>query len=251
MERRKFMIFGSALVASGAYATSTKGQCCTIVNNWYLPTFLEDSKNNITIKVRDTDSALGRYNAKGNYKEIKLEDVVKFHGHMCDGVVFAFLQISVALNKLFPDGIVDRTDLVGVAKNSPCLVDALAYLTGAKINFQTLRIDGSVGGGHIVQKVSTKEAYHVAIAHKYHPTALKKAEKIIKNKIKNKEKVLPQEIDKAEKLADDFIKILLNTSLDKLVDIEKLSNYTFLANSDVKSFGRRGDTLNKNVPRHN
>jgi len=59
--------------------------------------------------VRDTDNALGCYNLET--KEIGLKDIARIHGYMCDGLVIAFVEIRAVLNKVFPDGVVDRTDL--------------------------------------------------------------------------------------------------------------------------------------------
>ena len=80
---------------------------------------------------------------------------------MCDGLVIAFVEIKAVLSKVFPDGVVDRTDLQVVSKNGPCWADAAAFLTGARINFKTLRIDASIAGGFIIKRISTGEAYHV------------------------------------------------------------------------------------------
>jgi len=187
------------------------------------------------------------YNKEGNIKIIAIEDVVKYHGHLCDGVVFSFLQLSVGLQKLFPEGVVDRTDIVGVCKNSPCLVDTLSYLTGAKINFQTLRIDSSVGPTHIIQRISTKETYKVSLADGMFSEELKKAENVIKYRLKKGLNGLPKQIDTAEKLAEEFIYKMLHMPLNKLVKVEKLSNYEFLPNENTDAFGARGDVQNKNV----
>jgi len=72
------------------------------------------------------------------------------HGHLCDGLVIAFVQLGQAFAHLFQDGVVDRTDLRVVSKNGPCWVDVAAMMTGARINFQTLRIEAAVGNGFIV-----------------------------------------------------------------------------------------------------
>ncbi|MCK4441523.1 MAG: formylmethanofuran dehydrogenase subunit E family protein [Sulfurovaceae bacterium] len=92
--------------------------------------------SNHSILVRDTDSAIGRYNIKP--KSLTLDTLVKSHGHLCDGIAIAFVELSAVLDKIFPDGVVDRTDLYVVSKNSPCLVDGGALMTGARINFKTL-----------------------------------------------------------------------------------------------------------------
>ena len=247
MNRRKFLVFGGASLATATYASQIKESANCIVKKWYIPEYLHDAVNNLTILVRDTDSALGRYNKKDNIKNITIEDVVKYHGHLCDGVVFSFLQLSVGLQKLFPNGIVDRTDIVGVCKNSPCLVDTLSYLTGAKINFKTLRIDATTGPSHIIQRISTKETYKVSLADGMFSHELHEAEHVIKLRLKKGLKVLPSQIDTAEKLADKFIYKMMYTPLDQLVRVEKLSNYYFVPNQDTSAFGARGDVKNKMV----
>jgi len=254
MNRRKFLSIGTIAAATGLYAAqkplvAPSLFCQSSVHSWYLPEYLKDAPNNIIIQVRDTDSALGRYNVQQHSKKITLDDIVKFHGHLCDGLVFSYLQIAVALQKLFPDGIVDRTDLVGACKNSPCMVDTLSYLTGAKINFKTLRIDSSLGASHILQRISTKETYKVQLSPGVFPDQLAKLEGEIRGMVSKNESVPPKHIDDVEKLADAFIRKLLHTPLDKLVTVEKLDGYVFAANENVEMFGKRGDIVNKNVNR--
>lgn len=252
MNRRKFLSMSLMGGAVGLYAAEQKNltapaTCDASIMHWYIPTYLNDAPNNFTLKVRDTDSALGRYNK--STKNISLPDIVKFHGHMCDGVTFSFLQLYAGLQKIFKDGIVDRTDLAGACKNSPCMVDTLSYMSGAKINFKTLRIDPTLGSSHIIHRISTNETYQVKLYERFEPTALKKVEKKIKANLANNEPVSPADIDEAEKLADEFIYKLLHTDLEKLVEIKKLKNYTFKPNSDVSAFGNRSDIVNKNVSR--
>lgn len=250
MNRRTFLsaslVGGTAtLYAAGQGNISIPCACDTSIANWYVPSYINDTPNNFLLKVRDTDSALGRYNK--STKEISLTDVVKFHGHTCDGVVFSFLQIYAGLQKIFKDGVVDRTDLAGACKNSPCMVDSLAYMTGAKINFKTLRIDSSLGASHIIHRISTNETYQVKLFDTFEPTELKKVEKRIKTDLANNKPVSPTDIDQAEKLADEFIYKLLHTDIEKLVEIKELKNYIFKPNSDVSAFTNRSDIVNKNV----
>lgn len=248
MKRRQFLIFSAASFATSALAAPVaRGKFCA--STWYLPTSFADMPNNIILKVRDTDSALGRYNDSDCTKSISIEDVVKLHGHLCDGLVFSYLQITTALQKLFPDGVIDRTDLRGACKNSPCMVDTLAYLTGARINFKTLRIDSTLGASHIIQKISTGEAYRVQLADGIFPKNLAKLEGQIRSKVSKKEKVLPSEIDEVENMANNFINTMLNTPLEKLIKVEKLENYQFEPVKNLDVFGNRGDIVNKHVPK--
>ncbi|OIP56109.1 MAG: hypothetical protein AUK54_02710 [Helicobacteraceae bacterium CG2_30_36_10] len=248
MKRRNFLLLGAVSFAASAFAsTANKANVCD--STWYLHPDLVKAPNNIILKVRDTDSALGRYNDSSCVKDISMQDVVKLHGHLCDGLVFSFLQITAVLQKLFPDGVIDRTDLRGACKNSPCMVDALAYLTGARINFKTLRIDPTLRASHIIQKISTNETYEVRIMPGLFPENLKIQEKQIRSKISKKETVTPEEIDRVEKLADDFIAMMLHTPLEKLVSLTKLDHYIFEPVSSVDVFGNRGDVVNKHVPK--
>lgn len=127
--------------------------------DWFYPEWVAHSKNNRPINVRDTDSALGRYSLQT--KQIGLKDLARIHGHLCDGLVIAFVEIKTVLEKMFPNGVVDRTDLRAVSKNGPCIVDAVSFMTGARVNFQTLRVDQSIGEGFIIQRISTGETYRV------------------------------------------------------------------------------------------
>jgi hypothetical protein len=87
-------------------------------SDWFYPRWAAEAKNNKPIIVRDTDSALGRYSLMT--KEVGLKDLARIHGHLCDGLVIAFLEIKAVLEKFFPEGVVDRTDLRAVSKNGPC-----------------------------------------------------------------------------------------------------------------------------------
>ena len=94
------------------------------------------------------------------------------------------------------------------------------------------------------------DAYDWMIGVRQTPSeALRKAEESIRAKVAKNETVTPAEIDHVEKLADDFITLMLSTPLEELVQIEKLNNYIFEPNSSVDAFGKRGDIVNKNVTR--
>jgi formylmethanofuran dehydrogenase subunit E len=156
-----------------------------VLPDWYYPEWVVKAKYNTSIKVLDTESALGRYSLKT--KEITLKDLVKFHGHLCNGLVIAYIEIKEVLKLLFPDRIVDKTDLRAVSKNGPCLVYAVMYMTGARINFKTLRIDYSTGDGFIIQRISTREAYSVHLKPGIFPKEMSELEAKIK-KLKFEEK---------------------------------------------------------------
>ncbi|HQJ95132.1 MAG TPA: formylmethanofuran dehydrogenase subunit E family protein [Syntrophorhabdaceae bacterium] len=231
-----FLLYSSLLLAHDSKAENSP--------DWYFPDWAASAKYNTPIKVLDTDSALGRYSLKT--KEIGLKDIVKYHGHMCDGLVIAYVEINGVLKKLFPNGIVDRTDLRAVSKNGPCWVDTITYMTGARINFQTLRIDNSIGDGFIIQRISTGEAYSVHLKPGIFPKDQAELEAKIRKLRAEGKPVTTEDINTVEKMADALSLKLLTTPPEELLDIKPLKNYRFVF---TDMFGNRGDIINKNMPR--
>ncbi len=206
---------------------------------------VKSAPNAKPVTVRDTDSALGRYNLYP--KQLDIKTLARAHGHLCDGLVLAYVELSHVLPKLFDDGVIDRTDIRVVAKNSPCLVDTSALMSGARINHKTLSLDNSLGGAFIVQRISTGKTYKVSLSHKAFLKALKDKEEEIKAKQKAHQKVSPKDIYEVEKLAFEAMKHMLNTDPKKLLMIEELKGYQYRFNID--DIGSRSDVINKNVER--
>ena len=213
-------------------------------SDWFYPAWAADAKYNQPIAVLDTDSALGRYSLYT--KEIGLKDLARIHGHLCDGLVISYVEIKAVLNKLFPDGKVDRTDLRAVSKNGPCWVDAVSFITGARINFQTLRVDGLIGDGFIIQKISTGEAYSVHLKPGIFPAEQAKREGDIRKARSLGKSVSAKDIDAVERMADDLSRRLLNTPPEELLVIKAMPGYRFVFSA---MFGGRGDIVNKAMPR--
>ena len=127
---------------------------------WYSPEWLASSPYAPIFTVRDTVNKYGRYATLT--KTITIKDIIKFHGHFCGGLVESASALKVAFDKMFPDKVVDRTDLRIVSNNSACGGDVASYLTGARLRFDTHHVDNSLTESEfIVQKVSTGEAVHV------------------------------------------------------------------------------------------
>lgn len=212
--------------------------------DWFYPEWAARAPNATPIRVRDTESALGRYALKT--KQLGLKDLARFHGHLCDGLVIAFVQIKAALEKLFPDGVVDRTDLRAVAKNGPCWVDAVMAMTGARINFQTLRIDNSVGDGFILQRISTGETWEVRLKPGVFPEAQAALENHIRTLRAAGKPVSAREIDEVERMADETSRKILTLPPSQLLDLKPRPGYVFRA---MDLIGERGDVINKTMPR--
>lgn len=95
------------------------------------------------IRVVDTDFSKGRL---GLEHEVRLQDVEKFHGHLCDGLVVGFLALEEGLKVLYPEGVVDRTNTRIVSKSAPCLSDVAMYLTGGRYQYNTFFVDNQIKG---------------------------------------------------------------------------------------------------------
>lgn len=206
----------------------------------YFPLWAKFSRNSMSIKVLDTNSSLGRYSTYT--KEIGLDDLALIHGHLCDGLVISFVELKEVLKRLFPSGVVDRTDIRVISKNGPCWVDASSMMTGARINFGTLSIDKSVGNGFIIQKISTGETYQVKLKDGVFPDDLANLETKIKKEAAAGKKVSDNDIKKLETLANKLSEKVLNTNPNEIIGIKKLDNYEFKQNIQV---GKRTDIMNK------
>ena len=215
------------------------------IDDAFYENVVRNAPNARPVWVKDTDSAMGRYNRYP--KQLDIRTLARAHGHLCDGLVLAYVELSNTLPKLFSDGVIDRTDLRVVAKNSPCLVDTSALMSGARINHRTLSLDNSLGGAFIVQRISTGETYRVELADKSFISPLKAKEAEIKKKQKMHLTVTPQDIDELEALAFEAMKHMLNTDPKKFLKITKLKNYDYRFNLD--DIGSRSDVINKNVGR--
>ena len=181
--------------------------------------------------------------------KLSLKNIFRAHGHLCDGLLIAFIELSNTLPILFEDGVVDRTDLRVVSKNSPCLVDTSSLMSGSRLNHRTHSLDNKLGASFIVQKISTGETYKVELADRTFLKKLKAKEKYIKTANKNGEAVSAKDINEVEKMAFEVMKHLVKQDPKKLLKITKLKDYKFVF--DIKAFGKRSDIVNKNVSRNN
>ncbi len=198
------------------------------------------------LMVLDTDSALGRRNLYP--KPITLRDMARMHGHLCDGLVTAWVELGSTLRLMFPDGVVDRTDVRVVSKNAPCWADAGAWMTGARMNQGTLMLDNSVGDGFILQRISTGNAVRVSLRKGIYPADLAALEQSIRARRARGTFVAPAEIDRFERDANEYSRKLLNTPPDKAITLERLADYHFPDHSQ-NALAPRSDTINRDAPR--
>jgi hypothetical protein len=125
----------------------------------FVPAWLDEAVALPSFEVIDTRSAQGRLDPQP--KTVTVRDLVLFHGHACDGLLRGAYALRALADTAFPGRPLDRSDLLVVSKNSPCLGDVAAYLTGGRARFGTHRLDDSLGVGYVVQVISTGETWQV------------------------------------------------------------------------------------------
>ncbi len=125
---------------------------------WDVPAWL-DVPGLPRFEVIDTRSAQGRLDRRS--KTVTVADLVLFHGHACDGLVRGVWAMRALADVAFGDAPLDRSDLLVVSKNSPCLGDVAAYLTGGRARYGTHRLDDTLGVGFEVQVRSTGACFEV------------------------------------------------------------------------------------------
>ncbi len=212
----------------------------------FFPAWAETATFNRPLSVLDTDGALGRRNL--HPKRLTLRDLALVHGHMCDGMVAAWTELGVALRTLFPDGVIDRTDVRAVSKNGACWVDTVAWATGARVNHGTLMLDNAVGNAFILQRLSNGVALRVSLKDGVFPADLGALEESIRSRRASGQAVSAGDIDRVEQLADSYSRKLLGTPPETMVVVETLSNYSFPKESK-DPIAPRGDIINRDAPR--
>jgi len=190
-----------------------------------------------TIKVIDTDFSKGRITLE---HELNLNDLEKFHGHLCDGLVIGFLGIQQGLEVLYPNGIIDRTNTRIVSKGSPCLTDVAVYITGGRYQFNSFYVDNSIENGfYIIQRKDNLKTVKVNMNKGVKPPKINElGAKAVKGE-------LPAcDLDELKKMEDDFSKKLLSTNPKDNFTVIQVTDFKWkpvLKNDYIKT-----DILNKN-----
>ncbi len=104
------------------------------IPTWYAPMVAKPYAP--TFEILATKGTQGRYYERTYAVTIK--DIIKWHGHDCEGTSHAASCCKIAFEILFPDGIIDRSVLRGITGTSPCWSDAVAFLTGGRLQYGTL-----------------------------------------------------------------------------------------------------------------
>lgn len=186
----------------------------------------------------DTDFSKGRLNHK---QKITINDLEKFHGHLCDGLVVGALAVQEAMKELYPNGPIDRTNLRIVSKPSPCLTDVAIYLTGGRYQFNTFYVDTDFEGLYIIQRIDDLKTVSVSLNKGVKPTAIDSL-----GNIAIQQNLSPCDIDHLRKLEDDFTQALEHTDPTKLFTVKGISNFQW--NPKTKNDYLKTDILNKDLP---
>ena len=198
-----------------------------LVDSPYVPAF----------DVLDTESSLGPYAPRS--KRITIDDLVKMHGHVCDGLVTAACALQVGLDALYPDGVVDRTDTGCITKNSPCYGDVAAYLTGGRVRFGTQKIDPSLGNEFVLYRFSTGQAVRASLREGRFPRALADLE----TKLRSGD-FTDEEMRACQRLGWDFARELLQHPPTDSFEVQVLPELTWTPDA-YEHLGPRGDVIHK------
>lgn len=211
--------------------------------DWYWPSWAASAPLP-QFSVRDTESSHGRYAMET--KIITLKDLVKFHGHACDGLFRGALALAVGLAHLFPDGIIDRTDLRVLSRNSPCLGDVAAYLTGGRVRFNTQDVCDEPGVWFVLQRLSDARSIRVQEREGTYPTALADEEAALGS---CPQKATPERLDQLQAAQWRWVReVLFQTPAETLYSVIEKPGWHW-SEVPFPHRGVRTDILFKYVPR--
>lgn len=188
-----------------------------------------------SVKVNDTDFSKGRL---GNIQEIDLQDVAKFHGHLCDGLVVGWLGLQKAFNILYPDSVIDRTNTRIVSKPSPCLTDIAIYLTGGRYQFNTFYVSTEIPELFVAQRIDNGKTASVSLKKGVKPAEIDRL-----TKLAEKGELDPCGLDDLRKLEDAFSAFLLASNPDELFEVSEIPDFQWLP--ALKNDFVKTDVLNK------
>ncbi|HSW63197.1 MAG TPA: FmdE family protein [Dissulfurispiraceae bacterium] len=209
--------------------------------DWYFPAWLDSGLYSPAFQVRDTENKYGRYTKQT--KTTTLKDLIKFHGHFCGGLVESAGSLRLAFDRLFPDGIADRTDLRIVSNNSACGADVASYLTGARARFGSHAIDNKLTESEFyVQLVSTGRTIHVKLNPEVYPKEVKTQMRKIESG-----KYEPKDIDLFQELQWAYAKRTVSKPLAESYIAREVHDFTW-PGSSCRDLGVRKDNDYKNVP---
>tara|TARA_R110001583_G_scaffold9319_8_gene44397 strand:- start:678 stop:1355 length:678 start_codon:yes stop_codon:yes gene_type:complete len=198
---------------------------------------LNTTHNTKAIKVLDTDFSKGRLTLE---HKITLEDLEKFHGHLCDGLIQGFLGIQEGLKLLYPSGIIDRTNTRIISNSSPCLTDVAIYITGGRYQYNSFYVDDSIQDAfYILQRKDNNKTVKIKFKKGVKPLEIDElGAKAVKGELS------PCDLDKLKNLEDKFSGKLLSSNPKIIFEITEISNFDW--KPQLRNDYTKIDILNKN-----
>lgn len=237
------------------------------VPTWYAPMVAMPYAP--TFEILATKGTQGRYYDRTYAVTIK--DIIKWHGHDCEGISHSANCCKVAFNILFPDGIIDRSVLRGITGTSPCWSDGVAFLTGARLQYGNLGFFKDKNYSHAI--ILFREDTGMAVLATWKkginnipgepvvlPGEIKWKTKVnmkevldLKNVVKNaKETPDPYQVDLMRYYQWQHINDILSHPLDESYQAKILENFKWEdwvdASKSVPNPHKRGDIRLKNYP---
>lgn len=197
--------------------------------------------NNLHLCVLDTDFSKGRLS---NKQSITVEDVSKLHGHMCDGLILGFIGLREALYQLFPDSVIDRTNVRLVSKSSPCITDIAIYLTGGRYQFNTFYVNDTISYLYIVQRIDTGKTIGIKTVPNLVPPQIKEL-----SALAVQGELDACGLDSLRNLEDDFILKLKSSKPTELFILTEIPSFNW--ESPLHNTYFKTDIINKNKPKCN
>jgi formylmethanofuran dehydrogenase subunit E len=236
-----FCLIISGEVLSTENAANTFSSADPAQAEWYYPEWLAKSPYSPSFEVIDTANKYGRY-AKQT-KTITLKDLIKFHGHFCGGLVESAASLRVAFDKLFPTGIIDRSDLRIVSNNSACGADVASYLTGARARFGSHSIDNNLTESEFyVQQVSTGTTIHVRLNPDVYPKEVKTQMRKIESG-----RFEPKDLDLFQEFQWAYARRMVTRPLLDSFTLREVTDFVW-PGSSCKDNGKRKDNDFKKYP---
>jgi acetolactate decarboxylase len=194
----------------------------------------------LSFKVLDTDFSKGRL---GLQQEVVLQDLVRLHGHLCDGLIEGALALDYGLRRrLYPDGVIDRTNTRIVSRSSPCLADAAILLTGARYQYGTFFVNDDISGLYIVGKSDQTSAFLIKRKPGVKPVIIDKL-----GALAVAGELSPCALDSLRLLEDAYGQFLLQAeNWDQFFEVISLESFNWdipVSNNFIKT-----DILNKDLP---
>lgn len=198
-----------------------------------------DKESKLNFTTVDTDFSKGRLGFEQTHS---LDDLVKFHGHLCDGLVVGALGFQEAMKRLYNNKPIDRTNLRITSKPSPCLADVVFYLSGGRYQYHTFNVDTNFKGIYIIQRIDDGKAVSVGLKSGIIPQSIDSL-----GKLAIERKLDACSIDTLRKLEDKFAAFLLSSVPSDLFEVKEINDYTW--NPNPKNNYIKTDILNKNLPK--